>query len=278
MVELILPPASMSDSFGRWLDRLSEVVRDVDRFGLGRRDCDLYSDFQLFSQNATSFVTGQMHIQTAAWQLQGALRMQRIGAPPSAVPPLARAALEAASAAAWFLAPDDAELRVERLLRIALQDSYDQYGFEGPEKKDGYRRRREHLHGVGQGIGRNSSYFDGHRFSTSEVLRDLGDELIEDDLSRLWSLLSGLSHGRMWAIGAASGADLSAGGRIQMYVPREQFGFFILRVGEVLDLAIRRWNQRVGSEGTTREVPRLSRDADGRAPGLPPPPWTWSPS
>ena len=54
LVELLLPPASMSDSFGRWLDGLSEIVSDIDRFGLGRHDCDLHSDFRLFSQNATS--------------------------------------------------------------------------------------------------------------------------------------------------------------------------------------------------------------------------------
>lgn len=61
-----------------------------------------------------------------------------------------------------------------------------------------------------------------------------------------------------------------------MYVPREQFGFYQLRVAEVLDLAIGYWNERVGALGTPKEVPRLPRTSEGRAVGLAAPPWAWS--
>lgn len=249
----------------------------MQRFNVGRQDADLRADFELIGTPVTN-TTAQFHIQTAVWQLAAALEMQSVGAPPSAVPVLVRAALEAASAVAWFLAPADRNTRVERALQLALQDSYDQFRFEGSSGAKAYEARRRDLLAPAPRIGLDGAYFKTHRYSVTRSLQDLEALTGEDDLVPLWSLLSGLAHGRPWAIIAASGADPSRGGVVQMYVPREQFGLYQLRVAEVLDLAIGYWNERVGSLGTPKEVPRLPRTSEGRAEGLAAPPWAWSPA
>jgi hypothetical protein len=271
------PPDAMSPKYVDWLLVLDRFVRNPEQFALGRQDCDLRDDYDVFG-NATTFVTAQFHMQTAVWQLIAAHEMQTAGSPPSAVPALTRAALEAASVAAWFLAPVEVNIRIERVVRFSLQDSYDQHRFEGPRDDDQYRVRRGELHAVGERVGLSGGYLKDHRFNVSGVILDLQNTVGEDDLVALWSLLSGLAHSRPWAIVAASGVGAQRTGVVQMFVPREAFGYYQLRTAEVLDAAIDFWNRRVGAIGTSNEVPRLPRTEAGRALGLPSPPWTWSPA
>lgn len=266
----------MNHEYVGWLAALDEFVRDMQRFNVGRQDAELRADYELIG-TAVANTTAQFNIQTAVWQLTAALKMQSNGAPPSAVPVLVRAALEAATSVAWFLAPADANTRTKRIVQLALQDSYDQFSFEGARGTEAYEARRSQLLAPMAKIGFPESYFRSNRYSVNRALEDLQVWSGEDDLVSLWSLLSGLTHGRPWAIVASSGADTTGGGVVQMYVPREQFGFYQLRAAEVLDIAIGLWNERVGSVGTKREVPRLPRTSEGRGRGLPPPPWSWSP-
>ncbi|WP_163630743.1 hypothetical protein [Microbacterium sp. B35-04] len=274
---MVESPDKMSPRYAGWLNELDDFVRDITRFNVGRQDCDLRADYEVIGTAVTN-TTSQFHIQTALWQLAGALRMQEAGAPPSAVPVLVRAALEAASAVAWFLTPEDVNTRVQRTVQLALQDSYDQFRFERQTGRDGYNTRRNELLQAGQRAGFTRACFESSRYNVTSALEDLDERFGESDLVSLWALLSGLAHGRPWAILAASGTDASGEGRVQMYVPREAFGYYQLRAAEVLDHAIGLWNQRVGSVGTPKQAPRLPRTDEGRAPGLPAPPWTWSPS
>ncbi|MFG6504566.1 hypothetical protein [Microbacterium sp. P05] len=267
----------MNSDYVDWLAALDDFVRDMKRFNVGRQDADLRADYELMGTPVAN-TTAQFNIQTAVWQLGAALKMQAIGTPPSAVPVLVRAAMEAATSVAWFLAPDDVNTRVERIVQLALQDSYDQFRFEGANGTEAYETRRRQLLAPMIKIGLTEGYFRSNRYSVTQALVDLEASTGENDLVPLWSLLSGLAHGRPWAILASSGADTSGGGVVQTYVPREQYGFYQLRAAELLDTAIGYWNERVGSMGTLREVPRLPRTLQGRAHGLPASPWSWSPA
>lgn len=186
--------------FLAWLRELEPFVGDPYRFAL-RRGSELDHDrAALLNGWSAQANVSQILIRTATHQLGAARDMHSVGASPSAVPALVRAALETASTAAWLLQPSDPLTRVERFIRYMRQDSHDRTRWEGKKPDEDDKSQGLLQLGIAAGISRSRLK---QRFSGTETVRDIDVE-IDVDPERLWMLTSGLIHGRQWAVEEAA--------------------------------------------------------------------------
>lgn len=234
-----------------WLKRLNDAVMNHGAF-TAHDGSELRVDADALTSvfNITSV---QKAVQTSVFQLRAASEMHEVGRPPSAVPPLARAALETASTAVWALLPDDPRGRRQRTISMQLQENYDESQYRGAGWSRTYSDVKNNLYDVAQSCGIPKSAFK-QAFSPTRAIAVVEKELDLAGTLDAWSLMSGLSHGRHWAIHEAAGAGLPGAAHMLLTVPREVFGMHQLRAAAVLNEAIRLWNTRSGCR-TDQAVP-----------------------
>lgn len=173
------------------------------------------------------------------------------------MPTLARAALETAGTATWLLASDNQAERIARLVHFKLQDSRDEFTFAGVANQPEHTAQRVRLLALGESVGQPRSRFTDARsaYSTTRMMRDLESEL-GGPLVSSWALLSGLAHGRRWALRVASTHEelfTTEEGRqvFKLDLPPILLATVQLEAGRVLDKAVRHWNARSGNEAGT---------------------------
>ncbi|MGC0368840.1 hypothetical protein [Microbacterium sp. SLBN-111] len=248
MIQARVGGPDLAAIYETWVQALDVAVMQHDRFTV-RDGSDLLRDADAL-RGVEHIQTIQKGIQTAAFQLLAAVEMHEVWKPRSAVPALARAALETAATAAWTLFPTNPARRLERCVSLQLQNNYDEQQFRGAGWQSEYSRRRTKLLTTADTLSIPRSRFKS--FSMTKVMSDVSGELNIPGLSPLWSLLSGLSHGRHWAIHEAAGSptDFLPATRV-LSVPREAFGRHQLHVAAVLDAAVALWNERSGNTGVS---------------------------
>ncbi|MDI9890568.1 hypothetical protein [Microbacterium sp. IEGM 1404] len=233
-----------------WVSEITVAIRDATK-GRIRPRSDLWGDGALLGEDSLGSdvahtPTIQLLMQTAAYQLSAAVEMHAVWAPQSATPPLSRAALETAGTAAWLLTPDDRQERLTRFLRLKTQEKYDEWKYRRGNASERQANKRL-IQSLAQRVGISGGAID-RRFSAEEALGSLE---LGVDLPLMWSLSSGLTHARRWALHEASslsGApqETDEDGFLVLSVPRELFGTWQLIAGRVLDEAVRLWNLRSG--------------------------------
>jgi hypothetical protein len=150
----------------------------------------------------THYAVAVEYLQTVNWVLD----LPQIHlAPPIG---LLRGALECAAAAAWLVAPDDAAQRRHRALRMWCRDLDDRATYEAmtswqppnARSKTAVKRRAE-VKGLAAKEVNNAAASNAQmRVTTTTIIGDMGVATGSSRavLDRLWSLSSGLAHGRYW--------------------------------------------------------------------------------
>jgi hypothetical protein len=132
---------------------------------------------------------------------------------------LLRASLQDAAEAVWLLAPDQQDERLLRALRIWYRDFGDRAEYEKirpqqPGRKTGVDRQADMV-ALAKTLRLNAGTVGGKLHATSIIAQAADLVGQRDEALRLWSLSSGLAHGRYWArlIGLdLVGATPAAGG------------------------------------------------------------------
>lgn len=116
---------------------------------------------------------------------------------------LLRASLQDAAEAVWLLAPNQQDERLLRVLRIWYRDFGDRAEYEKikpqqPGRKTGVDRQADMI-ALAKTLRLNPGTVGGKLHTTSMIAQAADLVGRRDEAQRLWSLSSGLAHGRYWA-------------------------------------------------------------------------------
>lgn len=236
----------------RWLDQLRTEVLDPKRFRT-RPNSELAKDDAVVGGALFSEVV-QLQIHSAVDHLLSALHLFVDNTTFFPVPTLARAALESAGTAAWLLGPESQAERIARLVHFKLQDSRDEFTFARIANQAEHTEQRLRLLKLGESVGQPRSRFKDSRrsYSMTRVIRDL-EEVLGGPLVSSWALLSGLAHGRRWALRVSATQEelfTTEEGRqvFKLELPPSLLAGAQLEAGRVLDQSVRHWNARSGND------------------------------
>jgi len=160
-------------------------------------------DQQLPGFPGSTLIRTQMDTAIEHLHALGVLLVDAKVAYPYALVTLLRASLEEAAEATWLLAPDQRDERVLRALRVWCRDFGDRAEYEKmrpqqPGRKTGLDRQADML-ALTKQLGLNAGPVGG-RLNTTSIIAQAADIVgHKDEALRLWSLSSGLTHGRYWA-------------------------------------------------------------------------------
>lgn len=116
---------------------------------------------------------------------------------------LLRASLQDLAEAVWLLAPDHRDERLLRALRVWYRDFGDRAEYEKikpqqPGRKTGTDRQAEMV-ALAKALRLNAGTVGGRLVTTSIIAQAADLVGLRDEALRMWSLSSGLAHGRFWS-------------------------------------------------------------------------------
>jgi hypothetical protein len=184
----------------QWLEMRNQPTRQLDEGSDLARDAAATSPYYGWHIAATSLGVAVAYLDTFRFQLAGArLHIH----PPVA---LLRGALESSARAVWMVAPDDPRERQTRALQAWYTDLADRHWYEKrtrwqPPRERGRRatQRQAEIRQLAIDLRLPSSVKALTRTTTSVIQAAAeGVSYPSSEAARLWSLSSGLAHGRYW--------------------------------------------------------------------------------